>query len=59
VPGDYKVFSWDSADDFDWYDPDLVKPYEDKGVAVRIEEGDRKTVQLTVIETKKAQVPGP
>jgi hypothetical protein len=59
VPGDYKVFSWDSSDDFDWYDPDLVKPYEDRGVTVTVAEGDRKSVQMTVIEMTKSPQPSP
>ena len=51
IPGDYRIFSWDSGDDFDWYDGEQLKPYEDKGVPVSVQEGDRKTVQLTAIET--------
>jgi hypothetical protein len=51
APGDYRVFSWNCGDDFDWYDAEQLKPYESKGVSVSVEEGDRKTVQLKVIET--------
>ena len=51
VPGEYRIFSWDSIDDFDWYDAEQLKPYESKGMSIRVEEGDRKTVQLKVIET--------
>ena len=54
APGEYKIFSWDSIDDFDWYDAEQVKPYESKGARISVEEGDRKTVQLTVIETENA-----
>jgi hypothetical protein len=54
VPGDYKVFSWDSPDDFDWYDAEMVKPYESRGTSVSIAEGDRKSLQLTVIGTMKS-----
>ena len=50
VPGEYRIFSWDSADDFDWYDAGQLKPYENKGLPVGVEEGDRKTLHLTVIE---------
>jgi hypothetical protein len=54
VPGDYRVFSWNCGDDFDWYDAEQLKPYESKGMSVSVEEGDRKTVQLKVIETENA-----
>jgi hypothetical protein len=51
LPGEYRIFSWDSGDDFDWYNADQLKPYESKGVSVSVQEGDRKTVQLTAITT--------
>jgi hypothetical protein len=54
IPGSYTVFCWDSAEDFDWYDPDMVKPYEGRGIAVSVTEGDHKSVQLTVIERIKS-----
>ena len=54
LPGEYRVFSWDSADDFDWYDAEQLKPYEGRGVSISVQEGDRKTLQLNVIETQKA-----
>ena len=54
LPGEYRVFSWDSADDFDWYDAEQLKPYEGRGVPISVQEGDRKTLQLNVIETQKA-----
>jgi hypothetical protein len=47
-------FSWGSADDFDWYDREQLKPYESRGVSISVQDGDRKTVQLTVIETENA-----
>lgn len=52
-PGDYKLFSWASVEEFDWQDPDFLKPYEDKGVSVHVEEGDRKSIELTLIEPPK------
>ncbi|HEY1470157.1 MAG TPA: carboxypeptidase regulatory-like domain-containing protein [Candidatus Acidoferrum sp.] len=57
APGDYKVFSWDSVEESewynaDWYDSEWLKPYETKGEPVHLEEGDRKSVNLTLIETR-------
>jgi hypothetical protein len=36
----------------DWYDSEWLKPYETKGEPVHLEEGDRKSVNLTLIETR-------
>jgi protocatechuate 3,4-dioxygenase beta subunit len=57
TPGDYKIFSWDSVDESewynaDWYDSEWLKRYETKGEPVHFEEGDRKSVNLTLIETR-------
>jgi hypothetical protein len=58
TPGDYKVFSWDSVDESeeeygnDWFDPEWLKPYETKGESVHLEESDKKSVNLTLIQTR-------
>jgi len=59
TPGDYKVFSWDfvdeSAEEFttpDWFDPEWLKPYETKGESVHLEESDKKSVKLALIQTR-------
>jgi hypothetical protein len=54
VPGEYRIFSWNSDVDFDWYDAEQLKPYESKGVPISVEAGDRKTMQLKVIDTESA-----
>jgi hypothetical protein len=54
VPGEYRIFSWDSDVDFDWYDAQQLKPYESKGVPISVDVDDQKTVQLKVIETENA-----
>jgi len=41
----------------DWQDADFLKPYEDKGVSVHLEEGDRKSVDLTLIEPPRGAPP--
>ena len=53
-PSDYKLFSWESVEDQDWFDQDWLRPYESKGESVHLEEGDLKSVGLTLIETPKA-----
>lgn len=57
TPGDYKLFSWASVETGDWQDADFLKPYEDKGVSVHVEEGDRKSVDLTLIEPPRDALP--
>jgi len=49
-PGDYKLFSWDSVEQGDWQDSDFLKLYEDQGIAVHLGEGDRKSVDLSLLE---------
>jgi hypothetical protein len=59
-PGDYKLFSWDSAEESDdqygedWFDAEWLKPYESEGQAIHLEEGDQKSVSLKVIEVKSS-----
>ncbi len=38
-PGDYKVFALDGFEKDSWYDPEFFKPYEDRGMTARVEEG--------------------
>lgn len=53
-PGDYQVFSWDAIENLDWYDPQVMKPYEDKAAAVSVKEGEQKRVELTVMDKANA-----
>lgn len=58
TPGEYKVFSWDFADESeeeygaDWFDSEWLKPYEIKGESVHLEESGQQSVHLALIETK-------
>jgi len=53
TPGDYKVFSWDFVDESpDWFDPEWLKPYETKGESVHLEESNKKSVKLALIQTR-------
>lgn len=54
APGEYRIFSWDSGVDFDWRDAEQLKLYESKGVPIIVKVGDRKMVQLRVIEAENA-----
>jgi carboxypeptidase family protein len=47
--GDYTVFAWESVDGEAFYNPDFLKLYEGRGGALRVSEGDRKSLQLEAI----------
>jgi protocatechuate 3,4-dioxygenase beta subunit len=48
-PGDYTLFAWETLDGEAYLNPDFMKNYEGQGSALRMAEGERKSVQLTVI----------
>lgn len=54
-PGDYKLFSWDIADEDDepWFEADWLKPFEANGTSIHLGESDNKTLQLTLIDLPK------
>ncbi len=48
-PGEYSLFAWESVDGEAYYNPEFLKNYEQQGSALRVSEGERKSVQLVVI----------
>jgi Carboxypeptidase regulatory-like domain len=54
-PGQYTLFAWESVDGEAYYNPDFLKTYEQQGSALRVGEGDRKTVQLAVIPASEEE----
>jgi hypothetical protein len=52
APGDYQLFSWDNVEEHEWEDPEFIKPFKTKGLAVSVAEGDTKSIDLTLIQTK-------
>jgi Polysaccharide lyase family 4, domain II len=50
-PGDYKLFSWSGIEEYDWLDADFLQSFEAKGIPVQLEEGDRKNLDATLLET--------
>lgn len=54
-PGDYTVFAWESVDGEAYYNPEFLKTYEAQGTALRVSEGDRKTLQLQAIPEAEEQ----
>jgi hypothetical protein len=47
--GNYALFAWESVEGQAYYDPEFLKSYEGQSKALQLSEGERKTVQLTVI----------
>jgi protocatechuate 3,4-dioxygenase beta subunit len=52
APGEYKLFSWEEIESGAWEDPEFLKPFEEKGEKITLEEGDQKTLNLTAIRRK-------
>jgi len=54
-PGEFNLFAWESIDGEAYYNPEFLKNYEQQGSALRVNEGDRKTVQLVAIPANEDQ----
>jgi hypothetical protein len=48
-PGEYTVFAWESVDGEAYYNPEFLKSSDGQGTVLRVSEGERKSLQLTVI----------
>jgi uncharacterized protein (DUF2141 family) len=48
-PGEYTVFAWESVEGEAYYNPDFLKAFEGQGNALRVSEGERKSLQAVVI----------
>jgi Carboxypeptidase regulatory-like domain len=55
APGSYMVFAWENVDGESYYNPEFLKSYEPQGSALRVTEGEHKTLQLTVIPEAEEQ----
>jgi hypothetical protein len=49
TPGDYKLFAWEDIEPYSYYDPDVLRQYEDKGKPIHIAESDKETIELRLI----------
>ena len=49
TPGEYKAYAWEDIEIGAYMDPDFMKPIEEKGEAVSMQEGEQKTLTLKVI----------
>ncbi len=49
IPGDYKLFSWETVEEGAYRSPDFLRSYEDRGQAVHVDEGGHLAQQLRLI----------
>lgn len=54
-PGEYTLLAWDSIDDGEYYDPELLKNCEDRGTVLHLNEGDNKSLQIEAISATDDQ----
>lgn len=48
-PGDYKLFAFEGMERREFMNPDFLRPYENQGHSLHLEDGSRETVQLDLI----------
>ena len=53
-PGDYKLFAWEDVEYGAYMDPDFLRPVEDRGQPISIQEGSHESVQLNAIAADSA-----
>jgi hypothetical protein len=49
APGNYKLFSWEDAENGAWLYPDFLRPYEEAGRPVQVIEGSKEYLEIPVI----------
>lgn len=49
TPGDYRLFSWEDIEPFSYYDPAVLRQYEQQGKLVHIQEGATDSVDVKII----------
>ncbi len=54
--GDYALFAWESVESDAYLNPDFLKTYEGQGTPLRVNEGERKSVQLTAIHSPEEEL---
>ena len=49
TPGEYKAFAWENIQANSWQDPEVLRPYENVGQLLRLNENSRESMTLRVI----------
>ena len=53
TPGNYKIFAWESLESNAYFDPQVLRQYEDQGKPVRVTEGGKVSVEARPIPATK------
>jgi len=48
-PGEYKLFAWEVMEEDEFFDPEYLKSYEDRGTAIHLEKNGHQSTSLKVI----------
>ena len=51
-PGDYRLFAWESIEEYSWFDPDVLSRFETRGRAVHVTESSADTIDLRLIPSE-------
>ncbi len=54
-PGDYTLFAWESVEGDAYFNPEFLKSYEGQGIALKVGEGERKSVQVNLIPVAESE----
>ena len=49
APGEYKLFAWENLDEHEYFDPEFMKPFEDKAATFRVMPSSRQVLALNVL----------
>ena len=52
VPGDYRIYAWESVETGAWTDPDFMRGYQNYGTPLRVAEGARVSFDVRLIPYK-------
>jgi hypothetical protein len=52
APGAYKIFAWEALEPNAYFDPQILRQYEEQGKAIRMVEGGKITAEVKMIPTK-------
>jgi hypothetical protein len=51
-PGNYKIFAWENLEANAYYDPEILRTYEQQGKVVRVEQGSKLTAEVKLIPAR-------
>jgi hypothetical protein len=49
VPGDYRIYAWESVENGAWTDPDFMRAYQNNGTTLHVGEGGQATTNVRLI----------